>query len=82
MKMLIGGEFRDASDGKVLEVTNPYTGELIDTVPAASREDVERAIALGVEGHREWDAVTEKYTEILMSLKIILRDLSPRHGTT
>ena len=30
MKSLIGGEWRDAKDGKVIEVINPATGELVD----------------------------------------------------
>ena len=29
MKNLIGGRLVDASDGKVIEVTNPATGELL-----------------------------------------------------
>ena len=31
MKMLIGGEFVDASDGATLKNFNPYNGELIGT---------------------------------------------------
>ena len=57
MKMLIGGEFVDASDKKVSEVVNPVTGEVVDTVPEATLEDLDRAIALAVEGQREWNAV-------------------------
>lgn len=57
MKMLIGGEFVDASDKKVSEVVNPVTGEVVDTVPEATLEDLDRAIALAVEGQKEWNAV-------------------------
>jgi glyceraldehyde-3-phosphate dehydrogenase (NADP+) len=42
MKMLIAGE-RVAGD-EVIEVTNPFDGSLIDTVPAATADDVERAL--------------------------------------
>ena len=35
MKMLIGGKWKDASNGATFPVYNPATGELIDTVPAA-----------------------------------------------
>ena len=45
MKMIINVKAVDASDGKVLEVFNPATGELIDTVPAASEQDVNEAVA-------------------------------------
>ena len=44
MKMFIGGEWVDASDGGVQEVINPATGTVVDTVPAATEEDVQRAI--------------------------------------
>jgi len=48
MKMLIDGTWVDASDGKVLEVRNPATGELMDTVPAATDADAARAVAAAV----------------------------------
>jgi succinate-semialdehyde dehydrogenase/glutarate-semialdehyde dehydrogenase len=54
MKMFIGDNTCDALNGKVIEVTNPATGELIDTVPDATKEDVDRAITLSIEGQREW----------------------------
>ena len=44
MKSLIGGEWRDAKDGKVIEVINPATGELIDTVPSLSKEEIDEAV--------------------------------------
>ena len=44
MKNLIGYEWRDASDGKIIEVTNPATNELIDTVPNCSIDDVNEAV--------------------------------------
>ena len=40
MKMYIDGAAADASNGEVIEVLNPATGELIDTVPSATQEDV------------------------------------------
>ena len=36
MKMYIDGAAADASNGEVIEVLNPATGELIDTVPSLS----------------------------------------------
>ena len=44
MKSLIGNTWRDSSDGKVIEVKNPATGELVDTVPSLTKEDVIEAI--------------------------------------
>ena len=36
MKMLISGIKCDASNGEIIEVFNPATGELIDTIPSAA----------------------------------------------
>ena len=41
-KMLIGGKFVDSSDGGVLAVTNPSTGERITEIPSASAGDIDR----------------------------------------
>ena len=41
MKNLIGGEKLDASNGAVIEVINPATKEVIDTVPNSTVEDVD-----------------------------------------
>jgi phenylacetaldehyde dehydrogenase len=43
--MLVGGEWRDAVAGTRLDVRNPATGEVITTVPAAGKEDVDLAVA-------------------------------------
>ncbi|HEX2999421.1 MAG TPA: aldehyde dehydrogenase family protein [Armatimonadota bacterium] len=56
MKMLIGGQWVDASDGGVVKDINPANGMLIDTVPAATRQDIDRAIEFAVKGQKEWDA--------------------------
>lgn len=75
MKMLIGGKHCDAADGKVMNVTNPVNGEIIDTVPVATREDIDHVVALSVEGHKEWDAtplhkrmaVMQKFVDLAMA---------------
>lgn len=74
MKMLIGGQYVDASDGGVQNVTNPATGAVVDTVPAATEEDVRRAIQNAVAGQKEWNAIPlhqklkilTKYTELVL----------------
>jgi len=73
MKMLIGGQFTDASDGAVSPVVNPATGKVVDTVPEATLADLDRAIGLAVEGQKEWNqvplheklAILEKYCCLL-----------------
>ena len=42
MRMLIGQDWVDKSEK--IEVHNPYNGELVDTVPAGSPEDVNAAL--------------------------------------
>jgi glyceraldehyde-3-phosphate dehydrogenase (NADP+) len=51
MKMILAGEWVDRD--RKIDVRDPYDGSLVDTVPAASPDDVRAAIAAAVEGHRE-----------------------------
>ena len=41
MKNLIGYEWKEASNGAKIEVVNPASSELIDTVPNVTDEDVD-----------------------------------------
>jgi glyceraldehyde-3-phosphate dehydrogenase (NADP+) len=50
MRMLIGEKWVD-KDEKI-EVRNPYNNELIDTVPAGDKKDVEAAVEAAEEGFR------------------------------
>jgi aldehyde dehydrogenase (NAD+) len=44
-QLLINGEWRDASDGATMPVINPATEEVIALVAAATRDDVDAAVA-------------------------------------
>lgn len=57
MKSLIGKEWRDAKDGSVIEVKNPATNELVDTVPSLSAEEVNEAVDYAYEHQKEWESV-------------------------
>lgn len=57
MKMIIGGKAADARDGAVIEVLNPADGAVVDTVPAATKEDVDEAVALAVKAQKIWAKV-------------------------
>lgn len=46
--MYVSGQWVDTP--QVIPVTNPYDGAVIDTVPRADRDDVERALASAVRG--------------------------------
>jgi NAD-dependent aldehyde dehydrogenases len=54
MKMMIGGKRVDSQNGETIKVINPATGELIDTVPNASEEDIKEAIDISLEGKKVW----------------------------
>ena len=52
-QLLIGGEWRDASDGSVYEDYNPATGAKVADVADATRDDVDAAVAAA---RRSFDA--------------------------
>ena len=65
-EMLIGGEWRQAAAHQELEVLNPATEEVVDTVPAGAREDVELAVATAQQSFGDWSrSDVEKRAEIL-----------------
>ncbi len=51
MKMYLGRSWQERSD--TIEVRSPYDGQLVDTVPRASLNDVESALKTAFEGIRE-----------------------------
>ena len=57
MKNLIKGMEMDASNHQVIEVTNPATGEFIDTVPNSTEEDVDIAVKAAVVAQKKWAGV-------------------------
>src|SRR5579884_801113 len=64
--MLIGGEWREATAHEQIEVVNPATEEVLDTVPAASTEAVELAVATAKRAFSEWSRTdAEKRAETL-----------------
>jgi acyl-CoA reductase-like NAD-dependent aldehyde dehydrogenase len=65
-EMLIGGEWRQAAAHEELEVVNPATEETVDSVPAASPEDVELAVATAQRALHDWSRTdVEKRAAIL-----------------
>jgi len=68
MKMIIGGKHVDAISGKTQDVINPATMEVIDTVPAAEAEDIEKAIEYAKIGRKIW-----KDTPLHERVRILLR---------
>lgn len=58
MKNLIGYEWKDASDGATIEVTNPATNEVIATVPNVTEQDVDEAVKVAVIEQKKWAEVS------------------------
>lgn len=73
MKMLINGTWKESSDKDVIKIINPYSSEVLDTVPKATKEDVDYAVAEAVKGQKEWNrkkireraAILRNYLELL-----------------
>ena len=58
MKNLIGYEWKDASNGAIIEVVNPAKQELIDTVPNVTLEDVDTAVKVAQIEQKKWEKVS------------------------
>lgn len=54
MNMYIDGKWMPSSDGRTLEVVDPASGAVVDTVPRATREDVTHAIDSAVVAQKAW----------------------------
>lgn len=55
MKNLIGNDWKDSSNLNVVEVINPATQSLIDTVPNSTVDDVVIAINIAKNANGKWD---------------------------
>ena len=53
-EMWIGGGRTGAADGRVFDVVNPATEEVIDTAPRAGAVDVDKAVATALRAFPEW----------------------------
>ncbi|MBQ8053399.1 MAG: aldehyde dehydrogenase [Lachnospiraceae bacterium] len=81
-KMIINGVPTDAANGAVMDIYNPATGEVIDQVPDATKEDVERAIAIANAAQVEWAALPGwKRAELLTKVVEIARGRIDEIGT-
>jgi succinate-semialdehyde dehydrogenase / glutarate-semialdehyde dehydrogenase len=73
--MLIGGEQQAASASQEIEVVNPATEDVVDTVPAGSAEDVDRAVKAAQRAFPEWSRTdVEKRAELLASAAALIKE--------
>ena len=83
MKMIINGIHRDASDGGVQQVYNPFDFTLVDTVPAATEADVDEAVKAAQAGKKIWKktpmherlAILKKFTQLVERDREKLREV-------
>ena len=74
-QMIVGGEPVGARSGKVMEIRNPATGEVVDTVPQADAEDVRLAIDVAYEAWRKWaDTPATKRAEVLYKTAELVKE--------
>ncbi|MFJ3728112.1 gamma-aminobutyraldehyde dehydrogenase [Streptomyces sp. NPDC090045] len=58
LRNYIGGEFKDAVDGRTTEVVNPATGEVYATAPLSGQADVDAAMAAAAAAFPGWRDTT------------------------
>jgi acyl-CoA reductase-like NAD-dependent aldehyde dehydrogenase len=74
-EMLIGGDRRTAAGNAEIEVVNPATEEIVDTVPAGSPEDVELAVQMAKRAFAEWSRTdVEKRAAVLASAASLIEE--------
>ena len=56
VEMLIAGEREAAQSGEEIEVIDPATEEVVESVPSGGPEDVDRAVKAAAGAFPEWAA--------------------------
>jgi aldehyde dehydrogenase (NAD+) len=56
--LYVGGRFVEPASGEYFKTINPATEEVLAAVPAAGKEDVDRAVEAAREGFDRWSRVT------------------------
>ncbi|HCK12083.1 aldehyde dehydrogenase family protein [bacterium] len=81
MKMYVGGQWVDGEGA--IDVINPFDGSVVDTVPKASDEDIENALASAARGAKVMSELTgyERY-EILKRTADLMQERIEDFGRT
>ena len=75
MKMWIDGGWTGGSSEKVIEVSNPATEEILDSVPAGTPEDVNQAVAAAKQAFPLWrDTTAVERANLLHKAAAKMRD--------
>ena len=74
-QLYINGGYTSATSGRTFETINPANGDVLATVQAAGREDVDRAVESATRGQKIWAAMTAmERSRILRRAVDILRE--------
>ncbi|MHA7941426.1 aldehyde dehydrogenase family protein, partial [Enterobacter roggenkampii] len=74
-QLYINGGYTSATSGRTFETINPANGEVLATVQAAGREDVDRAVESAKRGQKIWAAMTAmERSRVLRRAVDILRE--------
>ena len=69
LRNYINGEFRDAADGRTIDIVNPATGEVYATSPLSGPPDVDAAMAAAAAAFPAWrDAVPAVRQKVLLKI--------------
>ncbi len=75
MEMYINGKPAKAQDSSMIEVLNPATGKIIDTVPSATKEDVDNSVKYAKAAQKIWAAVpVYKKAEIMEKFLVLVNE--------
>ncbi|CAH5855925.1 NAD/NADP-dependent betaine aldehyde dehydrogenase [Enterobacter cloacae] len=74
-QLYINGGYTSATSGRTFETINPANGDVLATVQAAGREDVDRAVESAKRGQKIWAAMTAmERSRVLRRAVDILRE--------
>ncbi|MFE2558561.1 gamma-aminobutyraldehyde dehydrogenase [Streptomyces sp. NPDC059352] len=69
LRNYINGEFRDAADGRTIEVVNPATGEAYATSPLSGQADVDAAMEAAAAAFPAWrDSTPAERQKVLLKI--------------
>ncbi len=83
MKMFVDGKFVDSHGEARFDVSNPATGEKIDSVPKGDREDVRKAVDAAHEAFQKWsNTPAGERSRILYRISELVRANADELGRT
>ena len=62
----VGGQWRDAADGRTTELVDPTTGQAYGTAPLSGRADVEQATAAAAQAFTTWRDTTPSERQLAL----------------